>query len=424
VAPFLEDKPLRHRAVALRLLEGETVKRLTRPSLLSSVHGRILEVLLTIPSWVLRYQRQPEIRPWADGFRSVLARLPEDVRFLILTHQEGLSPLTAWLEELDLTGRSEVLAVPDKTRFGTWPQDGFVVCTDGRDGARTLAQPLSYRTVEDAYLPGMVSVATRAPLAHPPLPFQGGNLLVGDDFWLLGMDSAVEAVHLGLVEDGPDRELRAGVEEVFGRYLDGSRKLHLVGSRLPVPGFENHASSRRLTVRGEVWTEISYRGNSRGTTQPIFHIDAFLTLAGRDDGGRPVVLVGDPALASELTGQPPRPETMVPIFTDIAHQLETIGFRVVRNPLPLVHHDDGAARTRSWYFATSNNATVEVSEGGKRVWLPTYGSEAHPELEATDEANRKIWEGLGFRVTQLGDFHPFARELGAAHCLIKCLARE
>ena len=40
-----------------------------------------------------------------------------------------------------------------------------------------------------------------------------------------------------------------------------------------------------------------------------------------------------------------------------------------------------------------------------------------------DNKNQEIWRGLGFVVRLLADFHPFARNLGAAHCIAKCLAR-
>ena len=40
----------------------------------------------------------------------------------------------------------------------------------------------------------------------------------------------------------------------------------------------------------------------------------------------------------------------------------------------------------------------------------------------TDRGNREIWEGLGYAMRQLGDFHPFAPALGALHCIKKYLA--
>jgi hypothetical protein len=94
----------------------------------------------------------------------------------------------------------------------------------------------------------------------------------------------------------------------------------------------------------------------------------------------------------------------------------------MRNPLPLVYMDDPAARERVWYFATANNALVQNGTT-KDVWLPTYGYGNWAALEKTDAANEAVWNGLGFTVHKLTDFHPFAENLGAVHCIKKYLAR-
>ncbi len=149
----------------------------------------------------------------------------------------------------------------------------------------------------------------------------------------------------------------------------------------------------------------------------------FLTLAGRDEAGRYVVLVGDPRMAAQVLDQPLSRHAMAPVFDDIAADLADMGFRVVRNPLPLTYDDDERGRVRKWYFATANNALVQVTKTSRDVWLPTYGHRKWPELTATDAVNRDIWLSLGFVVHELGDFHPFAVNQGAAHCVKKYLAR-
>ena len=120
---------------------------------------------------------------------------------------------------------------------------------------------------------------------------------------------------------------------------------------------------------------------------------------------------------------PVPPYAMVEVFDDIARSLARGGFEVTRNPLPLVAVADRARRVREWYFATSNNALVEIDGESRRVWLPSYGHTAWPELKATDQANLRIWRGLGFKAQLLGDFHPFAQNLGAVHCIKKYLRR-
>jgi hypothetical protein len=150
----------------------------------------------------------------------------------------------------------------------------------------------------------------------------------------------------------------------------------------------------------------------------------FISLAGRRDG-RYRILVGDPREAAELTGEPLQPHAMAPVFDNIAAALAAQGFEVVRNPLPLVYVDDPLERVRTWYFATSNNALVHTPmDGPSVVILPTYAHGPFGHLSATDERNARIWESLGFEVRLLADFHPFAANLGAVHCIKKYLARS
>ena len=82
--------------------------------------------------------------------------------------------------------------------------------------------------------------------------------------------------------------------------------------------------------------------------------------------------------------------------------------------------DDTERLERLWYFATGNNALVDDGT----VYLPTYGHGAWPELAATDQRNGEIWADLGYQVRFLADFHPFAENLGAVHCIKKYLGRR
>jgi len=151
----------------------------------------------------------------------------------------------------------------------------------------------------------------------------------------------------------------------------------------------------------------------------------FLTLAGRTQQGNYQILVGDPRMAAEILNVPLWPHSMAEVYDNIASGLQKLGFDVIRNPLPLVYVDDPSEKTRYWYFATANNALVQIPQSGgqKIVWLPTYGYGEWQSLAATDQKNKEIWEGLGFEVRMLGDFHPFAENLGAVHCIKKYLGR-
>ena len=200
--------------------------------------------------------------------------------------------------------------------------------------------------------------------------------------------------------------------------FDPDRRVAYVGTTLNVP----QRQVRRVTIDGQAWTEEIYAGT--GIAQPIFHIDMFVSLTGRNEAtGKYRVLVGSPAMAAELLGDEPPDHAMAPVFDDIAANLAQQGFEVVRNPLPLTYVDDTARRERFWYFATANNCLVEITEDAKTVWLPTYGHGPWRDLAVVDRRNKEIWEGLGFTVVELGDFNPFTQGLGSVHCIKKYLAR-
>jgi hypothetical protein len=113
------------------------------------------------------------------------------------------------------------------------------------------------------------------------------------------------------------------------------------------------------------------------------------------------------------------------VFDSIASYLEQHhGFEVHRNPMPFVYLDNPRTKTRLWYYATANNAMVEMDGTHKQVWLPTYGHGKWRALRKTDQQNAAIWQGLGFTVRMLGDYHALAVSMGSLHCIKKYLRRR
>ncbi|HHX8655166.1 TPA: hypothetical protein ACVO4R_004356 [Vibrio diabolicus] len=143
----------------------------------------------------------------------------------------------------------------------------------------------------------------------------------------------------------------------------------------------------------------------------------FITLVGKNDAGTYQVLVADPRLAYETLGEELPEGAMQQVFNDITAQLTQLGFEVIRNPMPMAYDDDVQKKIRYWYLATSNNVILQDSP--KIVWIPTYGHGYWSKFAVTDDANRDIWQSLGYEVRQLPNFHPFAANLGAAHCITK-----
>ena len=342
----------------------------------------------------------PEEAARRPGYRAAFAHLfrslPASTRLTVVAQcGTAADDVAALLAESHVSDRTHVVVAPEGMEFTVWAQDPFLVVGD------RLVQPASFDHQGDDAVAPLVAAQTGRTAERSTLQFHGGNVLVGDDFALVSRDCGA-----------------AGFEELLG---GGGRRVVFVGTDLPVP---------RETMRPLPDGRIEVVHRAVGRTAPMVHIDLFISLAGRGRSGRYRLLVGSPELADAVLGRPPVEHDLSRHFDDIAQQLFDEGFDVIRNPLPLTYGDgrravDGVVRdVRLWYFATANNCLVQIDEAeGDHVWMPTYGYGGWPELAATDEANRFIWDRLGFEVHEVPGFHVFAQRLGALHCITKYLER-
>ncbi|WP_108811916.1 hypothetical protein [Sphingorhabdus sp. Alg231-15] len=437
---WVTEKTLRDRAITFSLLPEKSIEKLEKPSLISSAHGKITGILMTPPWWLFIEKGDfdpidfadteiAKIKIERDTLFSIIKDLPSGTEITFLTTENVMnsgtlvfSPvkrLEAILKQVGRKDSSKIISAPDGLKHSVWAEDAYAMSNDLSDSETFFVEPASFRRGDDALIADLVASKSSIIQSQTNLYFQGGNILIGDDFWFIGTDYPKNSLTLGYVKPQNGETEVEAVTRAYSDALDHDRKFIQIGSRLPVPS----EIEQRFILHGEVWSEKLYRANKTGTAQPLFHIDMFLTLGGRDDDGRYRVFVGDPDMAAGILGEQTSRYAMASIFSDIADQLEAMDFKVVRNPLPLTYIDDPSEKHRSWYFATSNNALVEIDDQNKTVWLPTYGHRIWPELKKTDDANKEIWKSEGFKVIQLGDFHPYAENLGAAHCITKYIDR-
>lgn len=409
-------------AVHARTLRGPFLEEVAeakpaRPRLIPSADGGFARLLFTIPAYAVSSP------PLAGVFEDLFRTLPKHAQLVVLTHESVVDIVDGWLGNSGRQDSTDLVTAPDHLHFSIWAEDGYVVVSDADQGRTSFVEPYAFPRYGDGLIADLVSNATDLGKTQAPLYFQGGNLLIGDDFFLIGADYPAESLRYvnDVLVPRPGERPGDLVRRLYSEYLDVDRRLLYVGSTIPVPAEER----RWFDLDGERWQERLFTGNRPGTVQPLFHIDMFITLVGRAPNGRYRMLVGDPALAAEVLDEPLPPQAMREVFDNVAAGLGRLGFDVRRNPLPLVYVDDPDQRTRVWYFATSNNALVEIGDDGdKRVFVPTYGYGEWASLQATDQRNQQIFEELGFEVLALGDFHPFASNLGAVHCIKKYLARS
>ncbi|MGH2703640.1 MAG: hypothetical protein ACRDJ4_00650 [Actinomycetota bacterium] len=418
--PPLTPATLRPRAAGFRTLEA-AVRRPgpATPRIVSSAHGPLRHLLLCYPRYA---DGELSLRP---AYADLLRKLPASSRFTIVSHPDVIDDLQALVDEAGAGGRTDIVEAPDFLEFLVWAEDPYVAVhdVDADPPVVYLVEPFTFRRSGDAVLADLVADAGAVQSFQSPLYFQGGNVLVGDDFVLIGAD--YPALSLELAQSGsppfsipPEADPADFVRGLYRATFDPRREVAYVGTTRPVPQEER----RSVTIDGQRWTEEVYVGT--GAAQPIFHIDMFVTLAGRGPSGRYRLIVGSPQAADEILRRGTVRHSMPEIFDDVARRLRRGGFEVIRNPMPLTYVDDTETRVRTWYFATANNCLVQIDDdAGSAVWLPTYGHGDWEDLAPIDAANRMLWERLGFTVTELADFHPFAQRLGAVHCIKKYLER-
>lgn len=423
---------------------------LQSPSLVSSYAGSIDKILFCFPTWVV------DAPVLVAGYMSVLAALREGTRFVV-AHNMSIRPVIEnWFTQCGHSLNSvEFVPLPDFVSLTDWAEDAYVSLLDAADGSNYLMEPWEFARGGDALIADAVEEHTSIRGSSAPLIFQGGNCLIGDNFWLLGKDYFADTVEL-LMSPRPPVILPEGVDPqglaatLFGQYVDASRTLTLVGTSRPIPG-----RAFRGTREGDTYLlDLTMEG--AGTFQPIFHIDMFITLIGLNDKGAFQVLIGSPAMADELLGTT-SPYSLNEVYDTIAEDLSRAGFDVHRNPLvhwptlgasfPLSDlrerasnnpglqsaidelvaaggSDTTTVQVRSWHHITWNNCLVENSASvGRHVYLPTYGHGARSGLAVIDEAMRSLWEELGFTPHLLGDFNEFAERQGVVHCIKKYINR-
>jgi hypothetical protein len=412
----LSAEALERQSFGRAILADRVQPKPRQPSLVPTADGIMAELLLTIPA----YASEDAANPLGVVYRDLLQQLPKTLAITVMTHERVARTVEQWLADAGYPDAA-LVEVPDHLHFSIWAEDGYVIVSDGASAKRYFVEPYEFPRYGDALIAEFVSHATPLDTTQAPLYFQGGNVLIGDDFYFIGADYPANSLRYvnSVIIPNAGEQPAAVVRRLYTEYLDAKRTLHYIGSTIPVP----EERQRQIQIGGQRWTEYLYLGNRPGTVQPLFHIDMFITLAGRDSAGRYRVFVGDPSMAARTLGVPLWPHAMQEVFDNIATYLKNSGFAVHRNPLPLVYVDDTTTRERFWYFATANNALVQITKTTKDVWLPSYGFGNWTSLKGTDDENKQIWETLGFTVHMLGDFHPFAENLGAVHCIKKYLAR-
>lgn len=364
---------------------------------LCSDGGEIRHILLFVPEY--------EAEHFALSYGALIASMASTCQFTLIAEPEALVYIEQWPISKSQADKLTIISAA-KHKLTAWARDpALALSKDGRSdsGVQLLASKALDRSNDLAALK-LLADKDGFLLLDADIDFEGGNMLFGKDHVFIGADT-INAL------DNP-----AMIDRIIP---ENARKIIIGCSKAPPVQL-----TRKAMACQDEWREIFHFHNAQGTRQPIFHIDMFISLAGKDKDGRQVVLVGDPALAAEILEKPLHPLSLSEYFDEVADELTAQGFAVIRNPLPMIYKDDIDARERTWFYASSNNVLVQKeAEKVSAVWVPQYGHDHWPELSKTDAYISEIWDKLGFTVHPIPDGQRLAENLGGLHCLTNVLQR-
>ena len=150
---------------------------------------------------------------YCNVYTDLFKKLPPTAKFIILTHPSVADDLNAALKQAKAASRATVITAPEYLQFLVWAEDPYVVVEDiGSKPRSTLfIEPFTFRRASDAVISDLVAEATSLKNTQSPLYFQGGNVLIGDDFVLIGVDYPSNT--LRLVEQSGHIRIPDGVFE-------------------------------------------------------------------------------------------------------------------------------------------------------------------------------------------------------------------
>lgn len=362
----------------------------TRLSFVADCGDAISRLAMAIPNAYLGGSGDARRTGKWQTIAGLLASLPQSVTVVLLAERRNARHLRELPDDLDLKCGLEIAdSVPEHgldDERALWIQDSFLV----------VGSPASRRYIYHADAPfrhgqwladwdGSQAVAS-------PWAFEGGNCLVGPDFWLLGA-----------------RTVRNGAERIgrpSGAYETACRAF-------------SSFDSRPMAIAGYGRSEAEGASSSRDHPlyQPLdFHIDLILSVTGVKREGRPVLVLAEP-VGSHPDGK--FGDRLRRRFDSMATRLRQAGFEVLRNPMPIATLPGGrsaAAMPRCYNNVLLQNAPTPM------VWLPQFG-DREPTCAEADAANTELWKKLGFHVVGLPGWSTFASDDGAMRCMTKVIGR-
>lgn len=390
-----------------------------RSRAVSSVYGKIDQILLAYTARQAHVKNFQIQRRYGDLFKAMRDR----VSFVIMGNfgqraekrirdriaRDGLDP--------DLVHVHTALAEPDHAHpeehceylHNEWIQDPFVVM-ETHQGETLLLEPYRSRVKQNSFLAEQFADTTGYALLPTRYLIEGGNILVGDDYALVGTNLLQRNIFHQDYTSITKAAIKA-VSEDLKKAL-GMRYIFWMGEQTP------------LTIR------LKHLTGPEGL-QPFFHLDLFLTLGGKAPNGDELVLL---ARIDQNQVKGIKSEEHVHALHELEGAMQRIHAQLMEinesfpgpnfdvKRIPIGGRIEGSEATLRFVPQFYNNAQVEWYHGFGRIYLPSY-----PGSQDFEEGTlRPLLEDIGFkRITFIQHaFERYAERNGSLHCLTKVLKRS
>lgn len=306
----------------------------------------------------------------------------------------------------------------DGTNFTRWVQDLFWVLRD--DQSREQVSLLVSEGISPHYemLVTEFQKVTGHDIQCTPLPLEGGNILVGEDFMIVGRSHVY--AHHRKTEESYEKILRTYGQQFFP---------DKPGQQVFCPEIGKKSYYQEVDWPTD---KIRITGICPKSDQLIFHIDLFLTLGGKLPNGKQLIFVAqhDPekhiiTYPGNMVSKEEREimEICAKWLDDVADWFakETNGFFEVAR-IPILNFSEQGGGLVSY-----NNCLIEVISPDTRIaYLPVYevfNSDTgkaiiHQEVESALNAY-----GIEAKWIE-GQFRIMIDNGGSLHCRVKVLERE
>lgn len=195
---------------------GDYVCNVLNTTIVRSGHGRLDNILLTIPPNLGQdggIVTDPAVdRLDARHFQSILSYLDDHTHVTLLCHVHQVSTVESWLGAAGIPASRANICL-SVFKYSIWTQDAYVALSDV-GGDILLCEGVNFPRYDDM---SIADVAAQSPLKaiQSYLYFQGGDVLGTSDRTLVGADYVMKNFGRAHLETIP--KVKEGFEKLFGR---------------------------------------------------------------------------------------------------------------------------------------------------------------------------------------------------------------